>query len=261
MLSATVGGKIVCDVSSKFKQQSIKKLFGEILDYYSNMYMTKQSNLFSDCLLIMLRDFELCPFLAPLKDCYILYNLISSESKSWSAENLSTLFQVLADFYLPSSLGCAVDESNRVIVTSSQEALLMETPEARAVLLLKKIELSKGYDKYRRERLMCGVAKPPLLLANDRQTPLSRRKQITVTDLSPSSAPFRTISTQGGNRNISIVQTASRLGIYNESDEHLIELTEREERVLSGVFEHYAHIDEATKKRVIRSLYIVDIFA
>jgi hypothetical protein len=42
-----------------------------------------------------------------------------------------------------------------------------ETGNQRAILLLKKIELSKGYELYRKERLMEGVAKPPILLAHD----------------------------------------------------------------------------------------------
>lgn len=58
------------------------------------------------------------------------------------------------------------------------------------------------------------------------------------------------------------MHTGSKLGIYsyNETDCHLIELTEREELVLNGVFEHYSHIDEATKKRLIKACYVVEIF-
>lgn len=41
----------------------------------------------------------------------------------------------------------------------------------------------------------------------------------------------------------------------------MIELTEQEEKILNGVFEHFSHIDEATKKRVIKSCFILDIFA
>ncbi len=41
--------------------------------------------------------------------------------------------------------------------------------------------------------------------------------------------------------------------VYNESDSHLIELTEAQEKVLNILFEHYSHIDEATKKRVIKA--------
>ena len=40
--------------------------------------------------------------------------------------------------------------------------------DTRAVLLLKKIELSKGYETYRKERLMQGVAKPPIVLTKDK---------------------------------------------------------------------------------------------
>lgn len=42
--------------------------------------MTKQANFFNDCLLVMLRDFEICPFVAPLKDCFIIFNLVTNEA-------------------------------------------------------------------------------------------------------------------------------------------------------------------------------------
>jgi len=72
---------------------------------------------------------------------------------------------------------------------------------------------------------------------------------------------FKTVSSQG-NRTLGVMQTENTLGIasYNDTDCHLIELTEVEERVLTGVFEHYSHIDEATKKRLIKACFVVEIF-
>ena len=64
------------EVCSTFLKPGIKKLFTELLSYYKQNYMTKYSNFFHDCLLVMLRDFEICPVLAPLKDCYIIYSII-----------------------------------------------------------------------------------------------------------------------------------------------------------------------------------------
>ena len=40
----------------------------------------------------------------------------------------------------------------------------------------------------------------------------------------------------------------------------MIELTEREERILNGVFEYFSHIDEATKKRLIKASFVVEMF-
>lgn len=57
---------------------AIKKLFSDLLSYYKDTYMTKSAHFFNDCLLVMLRDFEMCPFLIPLKDSYIIYCLISA---------------------------------------------------------------------------------------------------------------------------------------------------------------------------------------
>lgn len=61
------------ETSGTFKKPSIKKLLTELLTYYRDTYLKKQSHFFNDCLLSMLRDFELSPFLVPIKDCYVIY--------------------------------------------------------------------------------------------------------------------------------------------------------------------------------------------
>ena len=40
---------------------------------------------------------------------------------------------------------------------------------------------------------------------------------------------------------------------YDHTDFHRIELSEEEERILKSIFECFSHIDESTKKRVIKS--------
>ena len=40
---------------------------------------------------------------------------------------------------------------------------------------------------------------------------------------------------------------------FNQQESHLIEITEEQENTLLATFEHFSHIDEATKKRVIKS--------
>ena len=126
-------------VSHTFSNPSIKRLFAEVLNYYKDTFVTKQSNFFNDCLVLMLRDFELCPFLVPLKDCFVIYSLITesqaSQNKfsisklnapptatttlsgnininqssigtgysSFSPENLAQIFQIIADYYLPNT--------------------------------------------------------------------------------------------------------------------------------------------------------------
>jgi hypothetical protein len=114
-----------------------------------------------------------------------------------------------------------------------------------------------------------GITKPPIILSKDKSAQLSRndfsptRTNNTLAGLSS----FKTVSMVGGGaapyRSVSIFQTASRMGIpvYTESDSHLIELTDAQEKVLNIIFEHFSHIDDATKKRVIKAQYIVDIFA
>lgn len=111
---------------------------------------------------------------------------------------------------------------------------------------------------------MEGVAKPPILLAHDSnkikgagsagQRPLLKAKDHDM-------SAFKTVSSQG-NRTLGVVHTENTMGIasYNDTDCHLIELTEGQERVLSGVFEHFSHIDEATKKRLIKACFVVEIF-
>jgi hypothetical protein len=70
--------------------------------------MTKNSNFFHDCLLVMLRDFEICPFIATLKDCFILYILVSGvqdanvvNGKSFTSAMLAQILQIFADYFLP----------------------------------------------------------------------------------------------------------------------------------------------------------------
>ena len=72
------------------------------------------------------------------------------------------MLQILCDFYLPYAFGSENLEDTRA---DSQND--MGTCDVRAVLLLKKIELSRGYEAYRKERMMAGVAKPPIVLAKD----------------------------------------------------------------------------------------------
>jgi|LauGreDrversion4_2_1035121.scaffolds.fasta_scaffold66730_3 hypothetical protein len=57
---------------------SVKNLIGDLLSYYKDTYMTKSAHFFNECLLVMLRDFEICPFIIPLKDSYVIYCLISA---------------------------------------------------------------------------------------------------------------------------------------------------------------------------------------
>jgi hypothetical protein len=77
------------EVSSTFKKPAIKKLFADLLQYYKDTYMTKSAHFFNECLLVMLRDFEICPFITPLKDNYVIYCLISSPIKFKDTTNVS----------------------------------------------------------------------------------------------------------------------------------------------------------------------------
>lgn len=107
---------------------------------------------------------------------------------------------------------------------------------------------------------MEGVSKPPILLAAGGES-FKSGQGISRNKINSEMSAFKTVSSMG-NRTLGIMQTASKLGIcsYNDTDCHLIELTEREERVLNGVFEHYSHIDEATKKRLIKAGFVLEIF-
>lgn len=69
------------EVSTTFKKPAIKKLFADLLQYYKDTYMTKSAHFFNECLLVMLRDFDVCPFITPLKDSYVIYCLISAPTK------------------------------------------------------------------------------------------------------------------------------------------------------------------------------------
>lgn len=142
------------------------------------------------------------------------------------------MFQIISDFYMPYS------PSGVDVLSKSQmqdDSASINTSDSRAFAMLRKIELSKGYENYRKQRLIMGVAKPPVMLSRDPNCQFSRndhsptRTNNTLAGLSS----FKTMSMVGGGgaspyRSVSIFQTASRMGIpvYNESDSHLIELTE-----------------------------------
>jgi hypothetical protein len=243
-------------VSNTFTRPPIQKLFGELLSYYKNTYMTKHANFFNDCLLVMLRDFEICPFVASLKDCYIIFHLVNNHKDTgFKTEHLCQLLQVLCDSYLPLASDASQNDHN--LVAMSVEG------DSRAVLMLKKIELSKGYEAYRKERLMAGVAKPPVVLAKNTSIapPESPNHRTDPGVFSRNTSSFKTVSS-AGYRTLSILQTSTKTGIccFNDTESHLIELTERHERILNGVFEHFSHIDDATKKRVMKACYLVEIF-
>jgi|LauGreDrversion4_2_1035121.scaffolds.fasta_scaffold66730_2 hypothetical protein len=176
------------------------------------------------------------------------------------------MFQIISDFYLPFS------QSGMDVLSKSQleeDSATINTSDSRAFAMLRKIELSKGYENYRKQRLIIGVAKPPVLLSRDPNCLLSKNDHspTRINNTLAGLSSFKTISMVGGGaspyRSVSIFHTASRMGIpvYNESDSHLIELTEAQEKILNILFEHFSHIDDATKNRVIKASYIVDIFA
>jgi len=124
--------------------------------------MTKQSHFFNDCLLTILKDFELCPYFISLKDCFVLYRLVTQGHVDFSLQHLTACLQVIAELYLPT----AIDSPSK----QDQEGLPdFADSNTRAVLLLKKIELSFGYEGYRKERLVQGTSKPPILLVSKQQ--------------------------------------------------------------------------------------------
>lgn len=65
------------EISSVLKKPSVQRLLYEVLEFYKAKCMTKQSHFFNDCFLTILRDFELCPYMISLKDCFVLYRLVS----------------------------------------------------------------------------------------------------------------------------------------------------------------------------------------
>lgn len=73
--------------------------------------------------------------------------------------------QIIADFYL---------QNTDVMSESLFENSTNETSDTRALSLLKVIEMSKGYDTYRMERLISGTTKAPLLLSSVKEGSFSR---------------------------------------------------------------------------------------
>ena len=159
-----LGAEYTQEVSKAFSKASIKKLLSEVLDHYKDKNMTKNASFFNDCLLLLLRDFELCPFMASIKDCYIIYRLVTgtcasnSKPEQFQLYQLCAMLQIMADVYLTNAIDSPSKEEQRNIPDFSDR-------NNRAVLLLKKIEMSKGYEQYRIERLLQGTVKPPILLA------------------------------------------------------------------------------------------------
>jgi len=90
-------------ISGALMKPSVQKLLYEVLEFYRAKCMTKQSHFFNDCLLTILRDFELCPYVISLKDCFVLYRLVSS-STDFTLQHFTACLQVIADLYLPSAI-------------------------------------------------------------------------------------------------------------------------------------------------------------
>lgn len=124
----------------------------------------------------------------------------------------------------------------------------MESNTTRALALLKKIELSKGYDNYRKNRQMHGISKPPVIISRTSHAPnkgFSRNNTGSMlgNDFSPSRITigamgnkskelscFKTMSAISPYRSMSMFQSTGRVGISTYSQEqnesHMIELTE-----------------------------------
>jgi hypothetical protein len=127
---------------------------------------------------------------------------------------------------------------------------------------------------------MLGISKPPVIISKAKKREFSRNNigSIVTNDFSPSRftngafatnkskelSCFKTMSAITPFRSVSIFQTASRIGLSTfsneQTDSYNIELTEGQEKILSTLFEQFSHIDEATKKRVIKAQFIVEIF-
>lgn len=76
-------------VSSTFQKPSILKLYTEIITSYKEKYMTKYSDMFHDCIRNILRDFDLSPYIVPLKDSFIIFGMIvgvGNENKQFGTE-------------------------------------------------------------------------------------------------------------------------------------------------------------------------------
>lgn len=106
-------------------------------------------------------------------------------------------------------------------------------------MLLKKIELSMGYEEYRKERLVQGTSKPPILLVTKQQI-----YQSSPTKRAASRSPVKRSR-----------RHADADGTYT------IYVSQESEDILREVFESFCHINEATKTRLIRSQYLIEILA
>lgn len=76
-------------VSSTLQKPSILKLYTEIINNYKEKYMTKYADMFHDCIRNILRDFDLSPYIVPLKDSFIIFGMIvgtGSENKPFRTE-------------------------------------------------------------------------------------------------------------------------------------------------------------------------------
>jgi len=100
------------------------------------------------------------------------------------------MFQVIADYYLPNT--CIGEELlSQTINESLDQSQSPVNNKTRALALLKKIELSKGYDNYRKNRQMQGIAKPPVIISkttNQMSRAISRNNtaSMVANDFSPS---------------------------------------------------------------------------
>lgn len=150
--------------------------------------------------------------------------------QAFSADHLAQMFQIIADIYLPCTTIGEELISQAKIETQGPEVPL---ENIRAVALLKKIELSKGYDNYRKNRQMLGISKPPVIIskANTREMSRNLTGSMVGNDFSPSRftngafatnkskelSCFKTMSAITPFRTVSMFQSTSRIVMSSNS--------------------------------------------
>ncbi|CDW71130.1 UNKNOWN [Stylonychia lemnae] len=152
--------KITSNNSIHQTLQKSAKIIHKLLGYYEDKNQHKKNfraslqNYFNQCIIILMRDIEIVPFIIPNKDAFALFSIIAKQSEKgqviFGTDQLLTYFQLISHYY---------------IIIDSTEGLI-DILEEQIKILLKRIEASKGYEDYRKEQIIESKDRPSILLIN-----------------------------------------------------------------------------------------------
>jgi hypothetical protein len=65
----------LCEV---LRSKSLERFFTDVLDLYQETLMRFECDFSQDCLLTLLKDFDICPRMVSIKEAFIIYSVVFS---------------------------------------------------------------------------------------------------------------------------------------------------------------------------------------